>query len=160
MANKPSYNQKNGDFSMAEGSNNSVSAPTIARAAAAAMVRAAIEAAAVEAVEIAVAVTDSAGHLVAFERTDGARFLAVNVAIDKAWTAVSSGMATHVWNNLLTVQPALAPLAHHPRLLCVGGGYPIIDGGRIIGGIGVSGAKDNQDQVIAEQALATIVLSA
>lgn len=138
----------------------SVAKPTISRQAASALVRAAIDAAAKNVVEIAVAVTDVGGQLVAFERTDGARFLAVDVAIDKAWTAVSSGMATHVWNAVLSGEPAAAPLTNHPRLLGVAGGFPITEGGKIIGGLGVSGGSHVQDQTVAEQALSAAGLAA
>ena len=138
----------------------SVAVPTLTREAASSLVRAAVEAAAANAVEIAVAVTDGAGQLVAFERTDGARFLAVDVAIDKAWTAVSSGMATHVWNAVLSGEPAVAPLSTHPRLLGVAGGFPIVEDGRVIGGLGVSGGSHTQDMTVAEQALAAIGLPA
>ncbi len=127
--------------------------PTITRAAATALVRAAMDAAHDSSVRIAVAVTDGSGHLVAFERSDGARYLAVDVAIDKAWTAAASGMTTHLWNMVLSAEPKIAPLSHHPRLLGVGGGYPIVEGGQVIGGIGVSGGSHVQDQAVAEQAL-------
>ena len=145
---------------MTEVQKRSVAQPTITRQAASALVRAAVEAAARNAVEIAVAVTDVGGQLVAFERTDGARFLAVDVAIDKAWTAVSSGMATHAWNAVLRGKPDVAPLANHPRLLGVAGGLPITEDGKIIGGLGVSGGSHVQDQIVAEQALSAAGLAA
>ena len=129
---------------------------TITRATASALVQAAIHAAGNEGVKVAVAVTDPSGHLVAFERSDGARFLAVDVAIDKAWTAAASGMSTHLWNAVLSAEPKVAPLSHHPRLLGVGGGYPVVEAGRLIGGIGVSGGSHVQDQAVAEQALESV----
>src|SRR6476661_883890 len=56
------------------------------------------------------------GHLKAFERSDEAFFLAADVAIDKAWTAASFGLATHVWNSLLT-DSKVSQLAHRPRMV-------------------------------------------
>ncbi len=103
--------------------------------------------------EVAVAVTDAAGYLVTFERSDGARFLSVEVATDKAWTASSFGIATHVWNAYVTGDPKVAQLAHRPRLVAVGGGYPIMESGKLVGGIGVSGGSYQEDQDIAETAL-------
>ena len=102
--------------------------------------------------EVAAAVTDAGGHLKAFERTDDAPFLAAEVAVDKAWTAASYRIATHVWNSYVA-DPQVAPLAHHPRLMAVGGGYPVIENGRVIGGLGISGGSYEQDQRAAEAAL-------
>ncbi len=99
-----------------------------------------------------IAITDAGGHLRAFERADSAPFLTVDVAIDKAWTAASFGMATLQWNQYMG-DPAVAPLAHHPRLTPVGGGVPIFHEGRLVGGIGVSGGTAVQDHEAAEEAL-------
>lgn len=126
---------------------------SITRVAAAALIEASLVEAAKIGLDLAVAVTDGAGYLVAFERTDGARFLSAEVAIDKAWTAASFGIPTHVWNAYITGDPKVAQLAHRPRLVAVGGGYPIKDLGKLIGGIGVSGGTYQQDQDIAEAAL-------
>jgi uncharacterized protein GlcG (DUF336 family) len=104
---------------------------------------------------VAVAVTDAGGHLTAFERQDGVPFLTAKVAIDKAWTAASFGVATHDWNRYIT-DPKIAPLANVPRLMPVGGGNPIKDGGKLVGGIGVSGGNAQQDQDIAEAALKSL----
>lgn len=141
---------------MTSGADRTISAFSINRVAACALVRAAVEAAGQAGVEVAVAVTDASGHLKTFERMDGALFLAVDVAIDKAWTSAASGMATHTWNAVLTNEPKVAPLSQLPRLVGVGGGYPILNEGRVVGGIGVSGGSHIQDQDVAEQALKSL----
>lgn len=128
-------------------------AASITRVAAAALIEASLVEAAKIGLDVAVAVTDGAGYLVAVERTDGARFLSAEVATDKAWTAASFGIPTHVWNAYITGDSKVALLAHRPRLAAVGGGYPIKDLGKLIGGIGVSGGTYQQDQDIAETAL-------
>jgi len=99
-----------------------------------------------------IAITDAGGHLRAFERADAAPFLTSDVAINKAWTAASFGLATHQWNQYMA-EPAVAPLAHHPRLMPVGGGVPIFYEGRLVGGIGISGGSSAQDHAAAEEAL-------
>jgi len=106
-------------------------------------------------IEVAVAVTDAGGHLAAFERADAAPFLTVGVAIDKAWTAASFGLDTQTWNHVVA-QPATAPLAHYPRVMAVGGGVPIVAGGRVVGGIGISGGNAQQDHDAAIVALAAL----
>jgi uncharacterized protein GlcG (DUF336 family) len=131
----------------------SIPAAFINREAAVALIEAALAAARQIGIEAAVAVTDATGNLRAFERTDGAPFLTAEVAIDKAWTASSFGFATHVWNDYVTSDPKVAPLAHRPRMVAVGGGYPIVENGKLIGGIGISGGNYQQDQDAAEAAL-------
>jgi uncharacterized protein GlcG (DUF336 family) len=130
----------------------SIPMASISREAAAALIAACLAAAKEIGMEVAVAVTDATGSLRAFERTDGAPFLTTDVAIDKAWTASSYGYPTHVWNQYVG-DPKVAPLAYHPRLLAVGGGYPIMGNGRLIGGVGISGGNAAQDQDAAEQGL-------
>lgn len=104
-----------------------------------------------------IAITDAGGHLRAFERADAAPFLTVEVAIDKAWTAASFGMATSQWNAYMA-EAAVAPLAHHPRLMPVGGGVPLFFDGQLIGGIGISGGSSIQDHEAAEEALRAVGL--
>jgi uncharacterized protein GlcG (DUF336 family) len=131
----------------------SIPAANISREAAAALVAAALAAALEIGIDIAVAVTDATGNLRAFERTDGAPFLTASVAEDKAWTSASFGFPTHVWNDYVTNDPKVAPLAHLPRMVAVGGGYPILQNGQLIGGIGISGGNYQQDQDAAVAAL-------
>ncbi|WP_241499282.1 GlcG/HbpS family heme-binding protein [Chromobacterium sphagni] len=127
-------------------------AASITREAALLLSEAAREAAANLGIEVAIAVSDAAGHLKAFERADRAPFLTAEVAIDKAWTAASFGVGTHVWNQILD-NSQVAQLAHRPRLVAVGGGYPILLDGAVVGGIGVSGGNALQDQQVCETAL-------
>lgn len=134
----------------------SIPTATITRTAAVALIEAARAAAGEIGIEVAVAVTDAAGNLRAFERTDGSPFLTAEVAINKAWTSASYDLATHVWNTYLTTAPEVAQLAHIPRLVAVGGGYPVREGDTLIGGIGISGGTYLQDQQIAEAALSAL----
>lgn len=131
----------------------SIPAANISREAAAALVAAALEAGRDLGIELAVAVTDATGNLRAFERADAAPFLTASVAVDKAWTSASFGFPTHVWNDYVTNDPKVAPLAHLPRMVAVGGGYPILENGKLIGGIGISGGSYQQDQDAAVAAL-------
>jgi uncharacterized protein GlcG (DUF336 family) len=134
-------------------SNKSIPAASINLEAARALIDEALVAAREIGIEVAVAITDVTGNLRAFERTDGAPFLTVEVAIDKAWTASSFGFPTHVWNDYVTQDPKVAPLAHRPRMVAVGGGYPVLEDGKLIGGIGISGGSYQQDQDAAVKAL-------
>jgi uncharacterized protein GlcG (DUF336 family) len=131
----------------------SFSTASITRSAAVALIDATRAAAKEIGIEVAIAVTDGGGHLKAFERTDNAPFLTTEVAIDKAWTAASFGRTTQDWNSMLVNNPNVAQLAHRPRLVAVGGGYPVIENGIVVGGLGVSGGTYVQDHQAAETAL-------
>ncbi|MFZ6680851.1 GlcG/HbpS family heme-binding protein [Undibacterium sp. Tian12W] len=127
-------------------------AASITASAATALIAAASAAARDLGIAVTIAVNDNAGHLKAFERADSAALLTVDVAIDKAWTAASFGLPTHTWTAIIS-NDVVAQLAHRPRLVAVGGGCPIIDNGKVIGGIGISGGNALQDQQVAEIAL-------
>jgi uncharacterized protein GlcG (DUF336 family) len=131
------------------------SAPSITRETALALLVAAREAAEAIGITVTIAVTDAAGHLKAFERADGAPFLTVDVAVDKAWTAASFGLSTHVWNAILG-DSKVAQLAHRPRMVSVGGGCPILLEGQLVGAIGISGGNALEDQQAAETALGAL----
>jgi uncharacterized protein GlcG (DUF336 family) len=131
----------------------SIATASINREAAALLIDAALEAARAIGIPAAIAVVDATGNLRAFERTDDAPFLTVDVAVDKAWSAASFGFATHVWNDYVSNDPKVTPLAYRPRMVAVGGGYPILEDGRLIGGIGISGGNYSQDQDACEIAL-------
>ncbi|KAF1045390.1 MAG: hypothetical protein GAK35_01384 [Herbaspirillum frisingense] len=128
------------------------STASITAAAANALIAEARVAAAGLGIQVCIAVTDAAGHLTAFERGDGAPFLSAEVAIDKAWTVSAFGLATHVWNDILK-DGKVAQLAHRPRMVAVGGGCPIVENGKVVGAIGISGGNAEQDRQAAEQAL-------
>jgi len=130
----------------------SIQTATITLEAATALIKAAQAAAKKIGFEAAIAVTDTAGNLRAFERTDHCPFLAAEVAVDKAWTAASFGLGTHSWAAIIQ-NPNVSQLAHRPRLVAVGGGCPVMENGKLIGAIGISGGNAEQDQQAAEDAL-------
>jgi uncharacterized protein GlcG (DUF336 family) len=105
-----------------------------------------------------VAILDEAGVLKAFRRMDGAPLLSVQVAQDKAYTAVGFGMATDAWYDFIKEDGPLALGAPTgiDRLIVFGGGYPIVVGGVTVGAIGVSGGHYNQDMDVAKAGLAVL----
>lgn len=108
-------------------------------------------------VPMCIAVVDESGTLKAFTRQDGAALLSVEIAIDKAYTAISFGIPTHAWFDFVKNDP---PLLHGitkwPRLVVFGGGYPIKLEGQVAGGIGVSGGHYTQDMQVAKAGLAAL----
>ncbi len=105
-----------------------------------------------------IAVVEECGVLKAFSRMDGAALLSVQIAQDKAYTAVGFGMPTHGWFDFIKNDPPLAAGAPSgiDRLVIFGGGYPITVDGTVVGAIGVSGGHYTQDQEVAEAGLAVI----
>ena len=109
-------------------------------------------------VPMVIAIVDDGGVLKALSRMDGAALLSVQVAQDKAYTAVGFGMPSHGWHDFIKDDPPLADGAPTgiDRLVIFGGGYPIKVDDQIVGAIGVSGGHYSQDQEVAEAGLEAI----
>jgi uncharacterized protein GlcG (DUF336 family) len=105
-----------------------------------------------------IAVCDESGVLKAFSRMDGAALFSVQIAQDKAYTAVGFGLSTDGWHDFIKNDPPLAAgaVGGIDRLVVFGGGYPIKAGDEVIGGIGVSGGHYTQDMEVAQAGLAVI----
>jgi uncharacterized protein GlcG (DUF336 family) len=103
----------------------------------------------------AVAVVDESGVLKAFERQDGAPLIAVQIAQDKAYTAVGFGMPSHGWYDFIKDDGplALGATTGIDRLVVFGGGFPVVVDGQVVGAVGVSGGHYSDDMGIAEAAL-------
>jgi len=98
-----------------------------------------------------IAVVDDGGHLVAFARMDGAKFVTVGMATGKAWTAASAGIGGTALMALLESSPRVAPAfatATGGRFLAAPGGVPLPGGGAV----GVSGGSEDQDEHVARAA--------
>ena len=105
-----------------------------------------------------IAIVDDSGVLKAFSRMDGAPLVSVQVAHDKAYTAVGFGLATDAWHDFVKNDPPLAMGAAPgiDRLIVFGGGYQLTIGDQLVGGIGVSGGHYSEDMAVAEAALAAL----
>jgi uncharacterized protein GlcG (DUF336 family) len=129
--------------------------------AAAAVARSAVAHAQSMGIRINVAVVDASGTLAAFLRMPGAPLHSVDIAIDKAYTAVSFGLPTSQWHNALQQhsEAVREGIVLRPRFVAFGGGLPVVENGQRIGAIGVSGGSEHQDEVCAQAGLAAIGLS-
>jgi Uncharacterized protein, possibly involved in utilization of glycolate and propanediol len=104
-----------------------------------------------------IAICDESGALKSYERMDGAPLLSVQIAQDKAYTAISFGMPTHTWHEFIKNDPPLADgIVKTDRLVVFGGGYPIMIDGQVVGGIGVSGGHYTDDMEVAQAGLAAL----
>jgi len=98
-----------------------------------------------------IAVVDDGGHLLAFNRMDGAKLSSVDIAISKAWTAACTRRPTHEYAEIAGPgKPAFGiHVSNGGRFMIVGGGLPITLGGVVIGGIGCSSGTVQQDRDVA-----------
>lgn len=96
-----------------------------------------------------VAVVDSGGNLVAFQRMDGAQLASIEISQHKAHAAATyrretkafeSGIQQHNQNYLITLDGLIASR----------GGIPLVEGGRVIGAIGCSGGTGSQDETVCK----------
>lgn len=106
-------------------------------------------------IRVNVAVVDPAGLLAAFVRMPGAPLHSIDIAIDKAYTAASFGLPTGRWHEALADHSAAVRqgLMLRPRFVAFGGGWPIVEDGALIGGVGVSGGSEAQDDACARAGL-------
>lgn len=104
-----------------------------------------------------IAILDDGGNLKAFSRMDGAPILSIEIAQNKAYTALF-GVPTQDFFNFIQRDPS--PLAGIPtlaRVAAYGGGFPIMVGGEVVGAIGVSGAPTVQQDVDCAKAALALV---
>jgi uncharacterized protein GlcG (DUF336 family) len=96
-----------------------------------------------------IAVVDTNGELVAFLRTEGAQIASVNISIGKARTAARFRRESRAFYNAYeTGHGYVATL--DPTLVASPGGFPLIDGGKLVGAIGCSGGTGDQDAAICK----------
>ena len=95
---------------------------------------------------MAIAVVDPHGFLVHFVRMDDTQTVGPTIAIEKARTAAMFRRPSRVFEEGLAKRPAYLGL---PGATPIIGGVPIILDGKVVGGIGVSGAASDEDEQAA-----------
>jgi glc operon protein GlcG len=102
-----------------------------------------------------VAVVDSGGNLVAFQRMDGAMLASIKIAEHKAWAAATFRRETKVFEDGVQVMH-LNYLLAFDGIIASRGGIPLIEQGAIIGAVGCSGGTDSQDEIVSKAGAAVI----
>lgn len=102
-----------------------------------------------------IAVADSGGNLVAFQRMDGAMLAAIQIAEHKARAAATFRRPTKIFEDGIQLMK-LNYLLAFDGVIASRGGIPLIEHGAIIGAIGCSGGTDSQDEVVGEAGAAVI----
>jgi glc operon protein GlcG len=91
-----------------------------------------------------IAVVDTHGELVHFVRMDGAQLASVPISMGKARTAARFRRESRAFYNAYeTGHPYVSTL--DPTLVASPGGFPLVEGGKLIGAIGCSGGTGDQD---------------
>src|SRR5271170_6751540 len=103
-----------------------------------------------------VAILDESGLLKAFCRMDGAPLISIEVAQNKAYTALLGAPSQDFFNRIKEDPALLAGVPHIPRIVTFGGGLPIKIDGAVVGAIGVSGGSVEQDIACAQAGLGAI----
>ncbi|HSP37495.1 MAG TPA: heme-binding protein [Frankiaceae bacterium] len=109
-------------------------------------------------IPMSVAVMDPAGHLLAFERMDGAPWVSAEVAQGKAWTAAAYGMPSAGQKDKMAGMPTFATAITtmtHGRFTPQTGAVPVYRDGSLLGAIGASGGTGDQDEQVCMTAVET-----
>ena len=103
--------------------------------------------------DVVIAVVDDGGHLMYLQR-EKAQLGSIDVAINKAKVALMFRRPTQFWEEMVA-QGRQGYLAM-PGMLPIEGGLPLISDGHIVGAIGISGVKSNEDAQIAKAGVAAL----
>ena len=103
---------------------------------------------------VAVAIVDNSGFLVYFERMDDTQIASTWIAVDKAKTAAQFRRPSRAFEEgIAKGRNAILGLSGATPIT---GGLPIVVGGKIIGGVGVSGVTSDQDEQVASAGVAAL----
>jgi glc operon protein GlcG len=96
-----------------------------------------------------IAVVDTNGEPVLFERMEGAQIASGSISIGKARTAARFRRESRLFYNAYETGHAYTGTLD-PALVASPGGFPLVDGGKLIGAIGCSGGTGDQDAAICK----------
>jgi uncharacterized protein GlcG (DUF336 family) len=106
---------------------------------------------------VSIAIVDDGGHLLWFQRLDGAAPISANIAPAKARTAAVGRRESKVYEDM--INGGRASFLSAPALDgMLEGGVPIMKDGQCLGAVGVSGVKSSEDAQIAKAGIASLGL--
>ena len=106
---------------------------------------------------VSIAIVDDGGHLLSFQRLDGAAPISSHIAPGKARTAAIGQRETKVYEDM--INGGRVSFLSAPDLnAMLEGGVPIMKDGQCLGAVGVSGVKSSEDAQIAKAGIAAIGL--
>ena len=106
---------------------------------------------------VTIAIVDDGGHLLALQRLDGAAPLTAHIAPAKAKTSAMGRRETKIYEDIINNgRTAFLTAPYIEGLL--EGGVPVIVDGQVVGAVGVSGVKSEQDVQIAKAGISALGL--
>ncbi|WP_426211984.1 GlcG/HbpS family heme-binding protein [Massilia sp. TWP1-3-3] len=106
---------------------------------------------------VTIAIVDDGGHLLALQRLDGAAPISAHMAPAKAKTSAMGRRETKVYEDIINNgRTAFLTAPYIEGML--EGGVPVVVDGQVIGAVGVSGVKSEQDAQIAKAGIAALGL--
>ncbi|WAJ37792.1 heme-binding protein [Pseudomonas sp. GOM7] len=103
---------------------------------------------------VAIAVVDDGGHPLALERLDGCAPIGAYIATEKARSAAIGRRETKGYEEI--VNGGRSAFLSAPLLTSLEGGVPLLVDGQVIGAVGVSGVKAEQDAQVARAGIAAL----
>ena len=105
---------------------------------------------------VVIAIVDSTAHLVLLHKRDQAQLGSVTIAQAKAETAVNFRRPTKAFQDAVAEGGVGLRMVSMPSVSVLEGGLPLFVGGKVVGGIGVSGMQSVQDAEIARAGVAAL----
>ncbi|PVX83612.1 GlcG/HbpS family heme-binding protein [Paraburkholderia unamae] len=103
---------------------------------------------------VTIAIVDEGGHLLYLRRLDGAAPITAEIAMAKARTAALGRRESKVYEDV--IKQGRTAFLSAPLTGMLEGGVPVIVDGDVIGAIGVSGVKSDQDAAVAREGIAVL----
>ena len=103
---------------------------------------------------VAIAVVDEGGHPLALERLDGCAPIGAYIATEKARSAAIGRRETKGYEDM--VNGGRTAFISAPLITSLEGGVPIVVEGQVVGAVGVSGVKAEQDAQVAKAGIAVL----
>lgn len=103
---------------------------------------------------VSIAIVDDGGHLLTFERLDEAGAISSYIAIEKARTSALGRRESKGYEEM--INGGRTAFLSAPLLTSLEGGVPVIVDGQVIGAVGVSGVKADQDAQVAKAGVAAL----
>ena len=96
-----------------------------------------------------IAVVDTNGELVHFSRMEGVQIASVSISIGKARTAARFRRESRLFYNAFEAGHSYVSTLD-PTLVASPGGFPLVEGGKLIGAVGCSGGTGDQDAAVCK----------
>jgi glc operon protein GlcG len=106
--------------------------------------------------KMAISVVDDGGHPLGLLRMDGAAPVSAYIAVEKARTAAVGRRESQQYEDM--INSGRFAFLSAPLIATLGGGVPITIEGQVVGAVGVSGAKPDEDAQVAKAGVQAVAM--